>query len=307
MSEVSNLMQAVRRKIEGDYVKRAGIALEEYANFVAADAQNLAPIRKMYSNRDKGARRASFSVPENEQFERMQRMAARTHWRDRTGRMQPGYVSPNVRIKNTSRRPRDIRNSPGSRARVLGTVIITTTKVPTGAEVKSIFGNLYWRGSTKSNRKVAHLAQEPWRKIQTASFRPAKGMDVQVGVRQTARPTTTGGWLIGKVKAGKSLLNELQSDQKYDLLSGRGLRLVPVKTSSGGAVSRYKVVLGGALRDSIVAEKVNQLEWQVNAHIRYAKYVEFGTRYMDAQPFMDPTMRNAKKEMADIIASKMNG
>lgn len=307
MSDVANLMQAVRRKIEGDYVKRAGIALEEYANFVATDAQNFAPVREMYSNRDKGARRDSFSVPDDARFELMQRMAARTHWRDRTGHMQPGYVSPNVRIKNTARRPRDIRNSPNSPARVLGTVIINTKKMPTGAEVKSIFGKLYWRGSTKSNRKVAHLTQEPWRRIQTASFRPARGVDVQVNVRQTARPTSTGGWLIGKVKAGKSLLGELQSDQRYDLLSGRGLRLVPVKTGKEGTVSRYKVVLGGALRDSIVAEKVNQLTWEVNAHIRYAKYVELGTRYMDAQPFMEPAMRNAKKEMVDIIASKMNG
>lgn len=57
-------------------------------------------------------------------------------------------------------------------------------------------------------------------------------------------------------------------------LERRARELAPVRT--------------GFLRDSIVAYEVRPGTWHVDARAPYAAYVEYGTRYMHAQPFMTP-------------------
>ena len=44
----------------------------------------------------------------------------------------------------------------------------------------------------------------------------------------------------------------------------------------------------GYLRSSIRAEPAGDVRWQVIVGAHYGIYVEFGTRYMRAQPFLDP-------------------
>jgi len=48
---------------------------------------------------------------------------------------------------------------------------------------------------------------------------------------------------------------------------------------------------GGTLMNSIKAEQVGPLSWRVNAAAEYAIYVEVGTYKMNAQPYLDPALR----------------
>tara|TARA_R110000868_G_scaffold34930_6_gene125582 strand:- start:1459 stop:1770 length:312 start_codon:yes stop_codon:yes gene_type:complete len=47
----------------------------------------------------------------------------------------------------------------------------------------------------------------------------------------------------------------------------------------------------GALANSIGAEQLGPLSWRVNAAAEYAIYVEVGTYKMNAQPYLDPALR----------------
>ena len=47
----------------------------------------------------------------------------------------------------------------------------------------------------------------------------------------------------------------------------------------------------GTLANSIAAEQVGPLSWRVNAAAEYAIYVEVGTYKMNAQPYLDPALR----------------
>ncbi len=53
----------------------------------------------------------------------------------------------------------------------------------------------------------------------------------------------------------------------------------------------------GRLRRSIRREKVAPGKHVVIADTPYARYVEYGTRYMIAQPFMAPSIRKARTEL----------
>lgn len=55
---------------------------------------------------------------------------------------------------------------------------------------------------------------------------------------------------------------------------GEAQRIVPVDT--------------GRLRASITTRDSGPLTWEVYTNVEYAPYVEYGTRYMAAQPFARP-------------------
>lgn len=50
----------------------------------------------------------------------------------------------------------------------------------------------------------------------------------------------------------------------------------------------YAPVDTGNLRASIQAKEVTKLHWQVIVGAEYGAYVEFGTRFMAAQPYLIP-------------------
>lgn len=54
----------------------------------------------------------------------------------------------------------------------------------------------------------------------------------------------------------------------------------------------------GALRASIQAVGVGPLHWQVRVGVEYGIYVEMGTRYMAAQPYLGP---GAEAVRADFL------
>lgn len=51
----------------------------------------------------------------------------------------------------------------------------------------------------------------------------------------------------------------------------------------------------GALKNSIAAERVQPLLWHVAPHVKYAIYVEYGTRKMQAQPYMRPAAERVRE------------
>lgn len=48
----------------------------------------------------------------------------------------------------------------------------------------------------------------------------------------------------------------------------------------------------GNLKNSIQATRVNDLHWRVVVGAEYGVYIEFGTRFMAAQPFLVPAWRD---------------
>lgn len=53
----------------------------------------------------------------------------------------------------------------------------------------------------------------------------------------------------------------------------------------------------GRLRTSITAQPLKPGVWVVKTNVTYASYVEFGTRYMAAQPFMRPALGEARQTL----------
>jgi len=64
-------------------------------------------------------------------------------------------------------------------------------------------------------------------------------------------------------------------------------RIVPVAPVDGGTLKRS--ITGPELTDGGLTAKVE-------ATAEYAAYVEYGTRYMKAQPYMRPALEKAEKE-----------
>ena len=54
----------------------------------------------------------------------------------------------------------------------------------------------------------------------------------------------------------------------------------------------------GHLRSSIGAQRINQMMWFVRVQAHYALYVEMGTRYAGAQPYMGPAVETARRRLA---------
>lgn len=53
---------------------------------------------------------------------------------------------------------------------------------------------------------------------------------------------------------------------------------------------QYVPVRTGRLRSTIMTERFSELEGAVMAYAEYAKFVEYGTRYMRAQPYLRPAL-----------------
>jgi HK97 gp10 family phage protein len=75
---------------------------------------------------------------------------------------------------------------------------------------------------------------------------------------------------------------QVQMHINADLAAGRSARIIARDAASNAPV------LTGALRDSIRAERVRSGEWVVVVGAPYGEFVEFGTMYMNAQPFLVP-------------------
>lgn len=73
----------------------------------------------------------------------------------------------------------------------------------------------------------------------------------------------------------------------------RAVTLCPVGTPESTGVAGY---VGGTLRSSLTWEIVREdgLSAKVGTNVEYGPYVELGTRYMRAQPYLRPALSEAK-------------
>lgn len=65
-------------------------------------------------------------------------------------------------------------------------------------------------------------------------------------------------------------------------------------------------VVTGFLRDSHMIEVVSKNRVDVNVTAYYAKFVEYGTSKMEAQPFLRPAIETKKKEIFQAIGEEIN-
>ena len=300
-AELQSCMREVNRILE-DFRFRADLALGDFAKEVAGQARQLAPLRKAYSTgkaRDK--RRAGYREMSPEEMEALSAMASKTHWTDTHGIKHAGSLSPNYqtgrfRIKERHRLPKKgiaSRNRPGSPYRVLGEFEFAKKKVP------------YVRtagGKTKVAKATREVKQVPVARYHARN--------VILGTVHIGRASETSPWKIKETRGdevsitgvGRNILKHMNAKQRYDLIHGRGVYL---KFNKWG--NRAQIVMGGRLRSSIEVNGEERFKWMVQATAPYAKYVEFGTRYMEAQPFLYPAMMAGRSRMASSIASKIRG
>lgn len=91
-----------------------------------------------------------------------------------------------------------------------------------------------------------------------------------------------------------------KSGTGFDAIARRaesGTRLFAMQWSRRvQSLARAKApVRTGHLRSSIKAGKVSDGVWRVEAGAHYAVYVEYGTRYMRAQPYFRPAVAEATR------------
>lgn len=80
-----------------------------------------------------------------------------------------------------------------------------------------------------------------------------------------------------------------------------------IRASREGEPPRKRL---GILRNSIRSEAVNALKtlWRVGSHLRYAFYLEFGTkRGLKPRPFFRPTLKEEGETMRRIVVDALKG
>ncbi len=116
--------------------------------------------------------------------------------------------------------------------------------------------------------------------------------------------------LEGIAKLDAHLLNSLQLDAVKEAvkvnaasLEQKAKEICPVGSPETTHKPGY---VGGTLRRSISTEIVdNGFTAEIGPHTEYADYVEYGTRYMNAQPYMRPAFEEVepqfKKDIKRIV------
>lgn len=104
---------------------------------------------------------------------------------------------------------------------------------------------------------------------------------------------------INKLKIALKGKTDMKAVKRVVKQNGAGLqakaqRNAPVGTPASTGIPGY---VGGTLKRSIQLEiKDGGLTAEAEAKAEYAPYVEWGTRYMDAQPYMKPAFHAQKEQ-----------
>lgn len=114
----------------------------------------------------------------------------------------------------------------------------------------------------------------------------------------------------GGFEPGDELKAKLTSRGRYEVRNGRAIHM---ETSRAGTLAHVQI--GGALKASIaptpVHETANGVEAEVEAAIRYAKFVEFPTIRTQAQPFLLPALAQERirfpRAVANAIKKNLGG
>lgn len=62
----------------------------------------------------------------------------------------------------------------------------------------------------------------------------------------------------------------------------------------------------GKLSQSIKSEKIKELTYRVTAYENYAPFVEYGTRFQDAQPYLEPAFKKIKPRYIKDLNEQLN-
>ena len=77
----------------------------------------------------------------------------------------------------------------------------------------------------------------------------------------------------------------------------------------GGLAERYAKEIcpvdTGRLRNSIAHEPVDDHTERIGSNVEYAPYVELGTRYQKAQPYLRPAVEDHRDEYAKVIKQEL--
>ena len=105
---------------------------------------------------------------------------------------------------------------------------------------------------------------------------------------------------------------KLEGFEEFQVKLKKNVKLEDVKTvvqyhgsemqTTAQMVCPVAPVNGGTLRDSITLELIDDgFTAEVEPHTNYAGYVEWGTRYMDAQPYIKPAfMQQSARFKSDL-------
>ena len=91
----------------------------------------------------------------------------------------------------------------------------------------------------------------------------------------------------------------LEVVREAKILVSKGSEIGEEKTGSPAGQPPY--VKTGNLRSSIRAEKLGTLTWIAGASVIYGKFLEYGTRNMQARPFMRPALQNAYPRLSSLF------
>lgn len=81
--------------------------------------------------------------------------------------------------------------------------------------------------------------------------------------------------------------------------SAKGL-IARIALSVEGKAKRLAPVRTGTLRRSITS-RVETTRGYVGSNVEYAPFVEYGTRYMEAQPFLEPAIDEARADIEGAL------
>lgn len=92
-----------------------------------------------------------------------------------------------------------------------------------------------------------------------------------------------------------------------ELTSGVNRVVYDMARGVAASARRRAPVDTGRLRDSIEATRVVPGHWVVTVGAPYGAYVEYGTRYMAAQPFFTPAVEEYRRQFAQQLGKIIHG
>lgn len=107
-----------------------------------------------------------------------------------------------------------------------------------------------------------------------------------------------------EVKFDKKGFDELAKALDSDRIHRQAEKIITYHTSDLHTRSQRKVPVrtGHLKRSGIVRTNPEKLEGRVKYSADYAGYVEKGTRYMDAQPYLEPALNEVKPALIKDMA-----
>ena len=183
---------------------------------------------------------------------------------------------------------------------------VADLKPPARAKYLKKYGTLYVPQQTYARTRRANnrrLSSSSSKRVFSASGNQTKTWGNEAPEFRHKRTITTGVFPVTRKGAefkARGLQNKgYGARARYDIVHGRGM--TPGRDT--GTLSG-KLVYGGGLKRSIdydVGSSGNKITLALSAGVPYAKYVEYGTRFMGAQPFLMPAFKKGEIKVKALL------